>query len=153
MKQGKVFSCQVIHFSAKNIWNKIIQIILLTFNPRFWFSLVLNFSDLCEGEVEGQRLIFLSFSPQIKEIERREMEEKCQFSGLCPYPLRYFISPSFLGRECSRRKRGGNGWNEEGGKVSSFYLHLLDFFPPFLQEGNRLDESILKNSQIQILKS
>lgn len=96
---------------------------------------------------------FLSFFPQIKEIERRKMGERCQFSGLSPHQLRYFISPSVLSGDYSRRKRGGNVWNEKGAKVSSFYLLLFDFFPPFLQEGKRLDEMILKIHKFKYRKA
>jgi len=43
------------------------------------FTLFLNFSDLCGGEVEGPRLIFLFFFPQIKEMERRQQEKNVNF--------------------------------------------------------------------------
>lgn len=133
MKQGRVFSCQITHFCAKCIWNKIIQVILLIFNPRFWFSLLfLNFSDLCEGEVEGQRLIFLSFffSTDKGKGEERNGRKMLVFS-LFPYLLRYFISPTFLAGDYSKRKSGGNIWNQEGGKVSFFYLFLFVLFSLF----------------------
>lgn len=128
MQQGKVFSCQAIHFSAKNIQNKIIQIILLTFSPRFWSTLVLN-SDLCEGEVEGQRLILLSFFPQIKEIWRREMGENVSFQvSLCILSYILFLYLSGWGLQQGKKRRESVKW----GRSKGFFLlssHLISPLP------------------------
>lgn len=150
MQQGKVFSCQVIHFSAKNIQNKIIQIILLTFSPRFWSTLLLN-SDLCEGEVEGQRLILLSFFPQIKEIWRREMGENVSFQvSLCILSYILFLCLFWVGITVGEKEEGECKMKKEQRFLPFIFsfptLHPHPHPPPFFfcKEGKSVDEIVLK---------
>lgn len=64
MKQGKVFSCQVIRFSAKKYVKENNPNSSVDFQSQVLiFTLFLNFSDLSEREGEGQKLICLSFFP------------------------------------------------------------------------------------------
>lgn len=140
MKQGRVFSCQITHFCAKCIWNKIIQVILLIFNHRFWFSLLfLNFSDLCEGEVEGQRLIFLSFFiPQTKERERREMGEKCLCSVSFHISSDILFLPLFwLGTTVKEKVEAIYEIRKEQRFLSFIYSCLFCFPSFFLQAVKR----------------